>query len=85
MVDITEEIQNSLKKVSRIQVDRTACIGAGTCVVVSPDGFELDDAGIAIVKRGASTLSDDELIMAAQSCPTQAIILFNSEDKQILP
>ena len=63
------------KKISKVVVDRKLCISAGTCIVVSPDGFEFDDENIAVVKPGASDLSDDELLMAAQSCPTQAIIL----------
>ena len=73
------------KKVHKIQIDRKACIGAATCMVISPDGFELDEESIATVKPGAEKLSDDVLIMAAQSCPTQAVILFDKEGNQILP
>ena len=54
-------------------------------MVISPDGFELDEESIATVKPGAEKLSDDVLIMAAQSCPTQAVILFDKEGNQILP
>lgn len=73
------------KKVTKIVVDRKLCIGAGTCVVVSPDGFEMDEDNIAVVKPGAEKLSFNELLMAAQSCPTQAIFLYDEEGNQIFP
>jgi len=73
------------KKVAKIVVDRKLCIGAGTCVVVSPDGFEMDEENIAVVKPGAQRLSFNELLMAAQSCPTQAIFLYDEEGNQIFP
>lgn len=73
------------KKVHKIVVDRKACIGAATCIVVAPDGFELDNENIAVVKPGATNLSDDLLLMAAQSCPTQAILLYDENGSQIFP
>ncbi|KKU50773.1 MAG: seg [candidate division WWE3 bacterium GW2011_GWC1_47_10] len=63
------------RKVHKIVVDRNACIGAATCIIVAPDAFDLDDKNIAIVKPGALDLDDDTLLMAAQSCPTAAIRL----------
>jgi ferredoxin len=73
------------KNITKIVVDRKLCIGAGTCVVVSPDGFEMDEDNIAVVKAGAEKLSFNELLMAAQSCPTQAIFLYDEEGNQIFP
>ena len=73
------------RKVHKIAVDRKACIGAATCIVVAPDAFELDDENVAIVKTGALDLSDDMLLMAAQSCPTSAIILYDENGNQIFP
>jgi ferredoxin len=77
--------EETKKKIHKIVVDRKACISAGTCVVVSPDGFELDDESIAIVRPGADDLDDSELLMAAQSCPTAAIILYDENGEQIFP
>jgi ferredoxin len=75
----------SNKKIHKVVVDRKLCISAGTCIVVSPNGFEFDEENIAVVKPGAHLLSDDELLMAAQSCPTQAILLFDENGNQIFP
>jgi ferredoxin len=73
------------KKIHKIVVDRKACIGAATCVVVSPDAFELDGENIAVARSGAEKLSDDQLLMAAQSCPVGAISLFDGQGNQIFP
>ncbi len=73
------------KKIHKIVVDRKACIGVATCVVIAPDAFDLDEEGIAIVKEGAENLDDNKLLMAAQSCPVLAIHLFDSEGNKIFP
>lgn len=75
----------TIKKIHKVVVDRNLCIGATTCVVVSPNGFEMDDTNIAVVKKDAEKLPDDELLMAAQSCPAAAIYLYDQDGKQIFP
>lgn len=72
------------KTVSKIVVDKGACIGAGTCVVLAPNAFELDSKGIANVKMDAiNQHTYDELLEAAKSCPTGAIKLFDQDNKEI--
>lgn len=77
--------KRSDKKISRIEVDRKACIGAATCVVVAPDAFDLDTENIAVIKTGAQNLDDDKLLMAAQACPVLAISLFDKDGNKIFP
>jgi ferredoxin len=72
-------------KVSKVVVDRDLCIGAAPCIAVAPYAFDLDDNGIAIVKKSWKKHTDDDLIIAAQSCPVQAIFLYDKEGKQIFP
>ncbi len=71
-------------KISKIVIDRELCIGAGPCVTVAPGVFQLDQDNKAVVinARGAD---DDTILLAAQSCPVQAISLFDEEDNQIYP
>lgn len=72
------------KKIGRIYVDRDLCIGAASCVAVAGGVFQLDEENKAYVinEKGA----DDEMILlAAQSCPTKAILLFDEEGNQIYP
>ena len=68
----------------KVKVDRSLCIGAGTCSVIAPEVFELDSELKAVVKdpKGAP---DDKIMDAAKSCPVLAIILEDEEGKQIFP
>ena len=53
-------------------IDRAACMGSGNCVYWSPDVFDLDDDGIAIVV-GETAGHEDRVELAATNCPTSAI------------
>ena len=70
--------------IGKIVVDRDLCIGAASCVAVSPATFELDGENKAVV-IDANAVDDEILKMAAQSCPTKAILLFDKEGEQIYP
>ena len=68
----------------KIKVDRDLCISVAACIAVAPNTFELDDEGIAVVKKGK--LDDEKtIIQAAKSCPVDAIILHDNNGKQIYP
>ncbi|RJR27109.1 ferredoxin [candidate division WWE3 bacterium] len=71
------------KTIHKVVVDRKLCIGAATCVVIAPRTFELDDEKIAIVLPKGENEDDDTLFMAAQSCPTQAILLYDEFGNKI--
>jgi len=71
------------RKVHKIVIDRKACISAATCIVVAPKAFELDKEGIAVTLSSYTQHTDDELLQAAQSCPTQAIKLYDEEGKAL--
>ena len=70
--------------IKKIEVDRDLCIGAGTCVVVAPKTFDLDDELKAIVTDPKGN-DEDTIIEAAKVCPVFAIILKDEKDKQIYP
>ena len=72
------------KKIAKIVVDRELCIGAAPCVTVAPGVFQLDDENKAIVVD-AHGADDDTIKLAAESCPVQAILLFDEEGNQIYP
>lgn len=57
-----------------INVNRERCQGYGNCVLVAPDLFDLDDDGLAVVRR--AQVADDQLDAvqkAAYDCPTDSI------------
>ena len=73
-----------MKKSAKIVVDRDACIGAAPCVTVAPGVFQMDDENKAYVvdPKGAD---DETILLAAQACPVQAILLYDEDGVQIYP
>jgi ferredoxin len=82
---MAEDLKSGKRKIHKIVITRSACIGAATCVVIAPKAFDLDKESIAVLKPDAMELDDNTILMAAQSCPTQAILLFDEDGKQIFP
>lgn len=71
-------------KIGKIVVDRNLCIGAASCIGVAPEVFELDSENKSVVYNDKG-VDDETILLAAQSCPTRAIIIFDEEGKQIYP
>ncbi len=78
------DAQRKNGKIRRIVVDRLACIGARSCVLVSDKIFAMDDQNLAyIVDPDAD--EDNNLKLAAESCPVLAIHLYDETGKKIFP
>ena len=58
----------------KIEVDRETCIGDQLCCNEAANTFEMDDEDIAVVKDPEGD-SPEDVLTAAQGCPTDAIIL----------
>jgi ferredoxin len=83
----------------RIVVDPDLCIGAASCVTVAPESFVMNVENKAeVLDHGQAPggpqyervvemteAEKENLIMAAQSCPTLAITIFDDCDVQIYP
>lgn len=69
----------------KVEVIRDKCISAASCAVIAPQVFELDEEEIAVVI--SQNGNDDETkLLAAQSCPTMAVIVTDTETgKQVWP
>ena len=88
-----------MAKITKLKVDRNLCIGAASCVAIYPDVFSLDAENKAVLpKKSAPTsalpdvselsvaaIDDATLLLAAQSCPTKAIFLYDETGKQVYP
>jgi ferredoxin/uncharacterized protein YuzE len=70
----------------KVEVEADKCLGFGSCVIVSPDVFRLDERpGQGVFRSRAKLDVLDEaggkdyenLLIAAQSCPTQAITIID--------
>lgn len=81
----------------RIRVDRNKCIGAAACIALLPKVFRLDTENKAVIRHKDGDESSEwveyyeidataeDLIVAAESCPTLAIIIEDDNGNQIYP
>jgi len=83
----------------RIKVDPELCIGAASCVTVAPESFTLNMENKAWVLDHGQNLGSntyerevevtneelDQIILAAQACPTLAVFVFDENGKQLYP
>ncbi len=68
----------------KVRVDRDLCIGVGNCVAYAPTVFALDEENKAVV-LAPSSVDDETLLEAAESCPENAIIVEDDEGRQLYP
>jgi len=78
-----KEYKNSKSKII-IKITVEDCISAATCVVRAPNTFDLDENGLVCVKEGTWDEAE-EIIEAAESCPTTAIIVEDLKGNQLYP
>lgn len=70
----------------QVKVLRDKCIGAASCIAVAPKAYKLDDQQKAVTLDTLSEESDDNLLLSAQSCPTAAIVVTDTETgEQVWP
>jgi len=68
----------------KVKVDRQLCIGVGNYVAVAPTVLKLDEQNKAVATDGSSV--DEQVLWdAAQSCPENAIILEDDQGRQLYP
>ena len=67
-----------------VSIDQSRCIGAGNCVHIAPQAFQLDEENVAYLVDPAP-VDDDVLLDAAKSCPTDAIYLDTPEGEAVYP
>jgi len=68
----------------RVVIDRDQCVGFGDCVREAPEGFELDDATVAVFAN-PEAVERERLLRACDACPVDAITVYDEAGKQIVP
>jgi len=68
----------------KVRVDRDLCIGVGNCVALAPIVFELDEENKAVL-LDPSSVDENTLLEAAESCPANAIIVEDDEGHPLYP
>lgn len=62
---------------------QSKCIAAASCVALSPNIFKLNEENLVeLIEEGSD--SEDNIMLAAQSCPTGAIEIYEGE-KRVWP
>lgn len=70
----------------KAEVNRDLCIGAASCVVLAPTVFQLDSEGKAVILPDSlGSVTEKELMEAAESCPTGAIVITDENGQQLWP
>ena len=70
-----------------MDVDKTLCIGCCSCEILAPDVFKINKESHSnpkssvINQRGAGV---NKIMTAAETCPTKAIIVENTDTKERL-
>ena len=68
----------------RVRIDRTLCVGFGDCITEAPEAFVLDASGVAVF-LAPETTAREQLLRACDSCPVDAITVWNETGTQIVP
>lgn len=65
----------------KVEVVNEKCIGAASCIAIAGDVFQLTEDNIAkVISQDGN--DDDTKLLAAQSCPTAAIIVTDTQTGQ---
>jgi len=74
-----------VKEKYKVWVDRNICIGAATCVAVSPKSFQMDHEAKAVIVRTIDEEELENIIEAAKACPVAAIFIEDEKGNRIFP
>lgn len=67
-------------KITEIIVDQQLCVGCGACAAMTPEVFILNKSGKSEAKSPNAS-DDDSIKISAQSCPVNAISVFEGSKK----
>ncbi len=68
----------------RVRIDREKCIGSANCIASAPTVYRLDEAERAVLLDPES-VDEETLLLSAESCPTEAIILEDEDGNRVYP
>lgn len=66
-----------------VKVNKDLCIGCGACQAIIKEVFEIDDDGLAkVVCNPVQEELAEDVIDAAEGCPTSAIVVDDSDTNE---
>jgi ferredoxin len=61
---------------TRLEVDQDRCVGSGSCELLAPGVFEVDDTGTLVLLRSRPAPGELPAVReAVEACPTRALAL----------
>ncbi len=67
-----------------VEIDRTLCIGSGSCVALAAELFEIDDQNLVRFQEAPPDLDPERVKEACNVCPVDALRVYDG-DEQIVP
>ena len=67
----------------KVAVNRDTCLGSGICAATAPRHFRLDDGKSRPLQEDIEP--DDIVLDVADTCPAEAIIVYNTASHPIAP
>jgi ferredoxin len=67
----------------KVTINRDACLGSGICAATAPHHFRLDDGKSRAHQEDIEP--DDNVLDIADTCPAEAIIVYNAAGHRIAP
>ncbi len=69
----------------RVQIDRDLCVGFGDCVTEASEAFRLDEENVAVFGSDPHSVEREQLLRACEVCPVDALTVWDTDGKQIVP
>jgi ferredoxin len=67
-----------------VEIDRTLCIGSGSCVALAAKLFEIDDQNLVRFQEDPPDMDPEQVKEACTVCPVDALRVYDG-DEQIVP
>jgi ferredoxin len=74
-----ENNQPAGKKVVKVVIDKSTCIGCGTCVVLAGKAFGMGNDGYSQLLDTWQEEEPQKIINTAKACPVGAVSVFDEE------
>ena len=67
-----------------VEIDRTLCIGSGSCVGLADEIFEIDEQNLVRFQEDPPDIDPERLKEACAVCPVDALRVYDG-DEQVVP
>ncbi|MFO8098489.1 MAG: ferredoxin [Salinibacter sp.] len=66
-----------------VEIDRTLCIGSGSCVALAADLFEIDEQNLVRFQDETPEIDPERLKEACAVCPVDALRVYDGDERVV--